>query len=865
MKASRPTVFKLFIAEMVIVRMSYRPKPRVIVNTSEFELPERGSHQKRREISQISVWRRNASALWSLAVGDPLLGVVVAGRHDKQGGDLRRRLLAVVAVLATTVPMALPSGAATDIPTLPSGVPLGTDLENTPSPMEVQRTELRTVALEAQTHGKEDTNEDGVAHVDRYRGKDRFVELEREDEDLIWTVLGEFGPLDSNVPPGGPLGDLTSGVPGPLHNEIPRPNRRVDNATIWQEDFSSSYYENLLFSTERGAVSMRNYYIEQSSGRYAVDGDVSDWGPVPFNAAHYGRDWCGDIVCATTWWFVEDSINSWYDAQLAAGQTPAEIDAYLAQYDVWDRYDYNGNGNFDEPDGYIDHFQSVHAGEGQETGGGAQGDDAIWSHRWYVQLTPIGEGGPVLDDGTEVPFGGVQVGGSKYWIGDYTIEPENGGLGVFAHEFAHDLGLPDLYDTSGNTCGSTCENSTGFWTLMSSGSYLGNGRRDIGAAPGHMGAWEKWQLGWLDFAVAEPGDGSRHRLTPAEGTTTNGSQALIVTLPLKQRIDTIGTPPAGSRFFYSDAGNDLDNVMSRAFTAVPAGATVSALVNYDIETDWDYAYLVVSTNNGQTWTPVPTNRSATTNPNGQNFGSGITGNSGGWVQLTSTGPLPTGNILVGFRYWTDGAVVEQGFMVDQITVAGQGPFGAEVDGEFILDGFRITTGTEESFHENAYIAENRQYVLADKALKTGPYNFGFLDDPDLQNWVEHFPYQNGLLISYWDSSQSDNSTSAHPGAGLILPIDAHPKTMFRADGEVWRSRIQSYDSPFGEDRTDGIKLHWESERSNHRSQRGVRTFDDSNQYYNTETPTAGVINPDTGTVIRIRNENSRYIDVVVED
>ena len=139
---------------------------------------------------------------------------------------------------------------------------------------------------------------------------------------------------------------------------------------------------------------------------------------------------------------------------------------------MWDRYDYDGDGNFNEPDGYIDHFQSVHAGEGEETGGGAQGDERhlepplvrlLHQHRRHRS--------------------GVQQAGRRpdrqhnYWIGDYTVEPENGGVGVFSHEFGHDLGLPDLYDTSGNTGGA--ENSTGFWTLMSSGSYgnAGTGRR----------------------------------------------------------------------------------------------------------------------------------------------------------------------------------------------------------------------------------------------------------------------------------------------------------------------------------------------------------------------------------------------------
>ena len=59
---------------------------------------------------------------------------------------------------------------------------------------------------------------------------------------------------------------------------------------------------------------------------------------------------------------------------------------------MWDRYDFDEDGDFDEPDGYIDHFQAVHAGEGEEAGADP---DAIWSHRWYVNPTTAGSDGPV--------------------------------------------------------------------------------------------------------------------------------------------------------------------------------------------------------------------------------------------------------------------------------------------------------------------------------------------------------------------------------------------------------------------------------------------------------------------------------------
>ena len=142
----------------------------------------------------------------------------------------------------------------------------------------------------------------------------------------------------------------------------------------------------------RHGESFRDFYLKQSNGRFLAKGDVSDWVTVPFNEASYGSNAISDSKGA--WPFIEDTATAWYNSQVALGKTPAEIKAYLVQFDKVDRYDYNHNGNFNEPDGYIDHFQAIHAGEGEEAGGGAQGADAIWSHRWYVNSNKAGTTGP---------------------------------------------------------------------------------------------------------------------------------------------------------------------------------------------------------------------------------------------------------------------------------------------------------------------------------------------------------------------------------------------------------------------------------------------------------------------------------------
>ena len=564
------------------------------------------------------------------------------------------------------------------------------------------------------------------------------------------------------------------------HGQIPKPDRTVDNNTYWSADVSPSHYADMLFAPGGGSYgrpSMRDYYLEQSSGRFTWTGQVSNWVQVNATESEFGANAPrtgagGDDANGAVYRVVEAALNG-----LAASGNYGGLD--LATVDLIDRYDCDADGNFNEADGYIDHFAVVHAGEGEEAGGGAQGGDAIWSHRWYANF----------DDDTGpagCQLGGYKLPGTNLWVGDYTIEPENGGVGIFAHEFGHDLGLPDLYDTAGPT-----DNGTGFWTLMSSGSWASDSPDSIGDKPVHMGAWEKLALGWLGDNLARVALGSDVTLDlgPAEGATRGQYQAVRVDLPDFSRT-TIPFPVDGSdaNYFYSGKGDNLDVSMSRSFAAA-AATPISFRADWDTEKDWDYAYLDAMV--AGVWQQVQTSASSTTNPNGQNFGFGITGASGGWQTVTAT--LPAGTTAFRFRYWTDAFVTRPGIAIDTITVGGSTDNATSTSG-WTLNGFRqLTNGqyTETFFHY--YLAESRSYVRNDTSL-CGAYNFL------TTNFLEKQCYANGVLIWYRNSSVLDNNTSTHPGTGQILPIDAHPAASFMPDGRtLWFARWQTWDASFGVD------------------------------------------------------------------
>jgi hypothetical protein len=126
---------------------------------------------------------------------------------------------------------------------------------------------------------------------------------------------------------------------------------------------------------------------------------------------------------------------------------------------------------------------------------------------------------------------------------------------------------------------------------------------------------------------------------------------------------------SGSWGYDSGSGNNKFHTITaaRPFVVDAQSDTFTFWANYQIEPDWDYAYVEVSANLGQSWTTVEGNITTTLDPYQKNRGNGITGSSPGWVEgifpLTAYLGL---EIRLRISYVTDSGVVEPGIDIDDL-------------------------------------------------------------------------------------------------------------------------------------------------------------------------------------------------------
>jgi immune inhibitor A len=129
-------------------------------------------------------------------------------------------------------------------------------------------------------------------------------------------------------------------------------------------------------------------------------------------------------------------------------------------------------------------------------------------------------------------------------------------------------------------------------------------------------------------------------------------------------------PHSGNYAFWSNKGDLSDMTLTRTFdlTGVSGPISMDYWTWHDIEKDYDYVYIEVSTD-GQQWKILATPSGTANNPNGMSYGWAYTGKSNGWIQETVDLSTYAGQkISVRFEYITDQAVNGEGFLLDDLSV-----------------------------------------------------------------------------------------------------------------------------------------------------------------------------------------------------
>ena len=226
------------------------------------------------------------------------------------------------------------------------------------------------------------------------------------------------------------------------------PSERNHSLSDCGGECTPSFFENLLFGA--GNASVRNYFYENSLSQLALTGVVTNWLDLSHSMSYYGYDYGGSID---------------YGQGPNYGPCDLLLDAVAVADSLIDFSSCNTSSDCT--------VMVVHAGYGQES---SATSSLIWSSSWTTGdafcPSPIADGN-IITGAIFVPE--AEAGGQSI-------------LGVAAHEYAHALGAPDLYNTA--TGGSVVYD----WDLMDRGSWSGS---PYGSKPAALSAWQKVLLGWV--------------------------------------------------------------------------------------------------------------------------------------------------------------------------------------------------------------------------------------------------------------------------------------------------------------------------------------------------------------------------------
>ena len=465
------------------------------------------------------------------------------------------------------------------------------------------------------------------------------------------------------------------------------------------------------------------------------------WYQMPGNTAYYGADGNGSALVGAI-----GGIGALQAIDSGCGATGKAVydAAQLADPEI----DYN---QFDtDKDGIVDFFMMVFAGlggNGTSQGLGCDPEnptpetcpappyDNIWPHSSSLEFNYTDEAtgltGYISDDQLTDLEGTPQCwvddtytasdtceanGGTGddslpvfVRVGPYNVNPESAidKASVISHEYGHSLGLPDFYSTGSRE-------TYGDWNLMATDKSQG------------MDVFSRQELGWVVprdiqsrlYRVDRESDLDTHTIrweTPkGEGYTLQGRRvhngsAWMAKLPSRRVIDAslVEEGASPTHVWWSGSGNDFGCAPQKGHNVdlyvpemakLPAdtATTLTFKSYFDIEWDYDYGFVLASTDGGETWQSLASENGYTTpsaqNPNANpcqtKYGNGITGTGSSYDAGTAPADRVAGrygppefvedsydltqfageSLILRFSYATDPGLARPGWFVDDVAI-----------------------------------------------------------------------------------------------------------------------------------------------------------------------------------------------------